>query len=72
MAASQLESQFWATQEDFDKIITSTRAMLKEDKEDLQRQAEQGYHVSVLNPFCFVFRYYNDIKCRKTNFLRII
>ena len=48
MAASQLESRFLATEEDFDKIIASSRAMLEKDKEELQMQSDQGLLVSVL------------------------
>ena len=42
MAVSQLESRFLATEENFDKVIASSRAMLEKDKQELQLQLGQG------------------------------
>lgn len=47
MAASQLENHFLATEENFDKIIASSRALLEKDKEELQIQSNQNVIVSL-------------------------
>ena len=51
MAVSKLESNFLATEEDFGKIIASSRAILEKDKQEIQSNNEQN----AVSVFIFIF-----------------